>query len=577
MRVPCAFFFRGLTCQRINITISQADDSAPAFVLKRWCAAIFFLAQAKCPPRSTNLPRKSSILDLAEQSRAALKHLLISHIMLNLNDAERDVVARVEFHRALCTHLSDRLWDLAETAYSEHVSADLQTRELTREGFRVTQGLAGIPTAFVAEWGAGGPTIGLLGEYDALPQLSQVAGSTTRAPVVNAGNGHGCGHNLLGGAALLAALAVRDQLRDTGVEGRIRYYGCPAEEGGAGKTFMTRAGVFDDVDAALTWHPSSVYAIDAMSTLATLHTRFTFSGRAAHAAAAPHLGRSALDAVALMNVAANYLREHIPSDARLHYAIHDTGGRAPNVVQARAEVVYQIRAPELEVVQSIHARLLRIAEGAAMMSETAMHVRVEKAMSNMRPNPVLSDLMYARMQALGPVPFDDDDRAFARRMQQAISKEEAHASLAIFGAAHLKGELHHAVLPADLMPPVLAASTDVGDVSWVVPTARCLVPCFALGTPFHSWQLVAQGKSSLAHKGMTHTAKVLAVTAAALYHDPATLAAAKRALQEQLADAAYQCPIPSDVEPPVAAAAGDTRRRGTLRGAFPSQYAGVQS
>jgi aminobenzoyl-glutamate utilization protein B len=161
--------------------------------------------------------------------------------MLNLNDAERDVVARVEFHRALCTHLSDRLWDLAETAYSEHVSADLQTRELTREGFRVTQGLAGIPTAFVAEWGAGGPTIGLLGEYDALPQLSQVAGSTTRAPVVNAGNGHGCGHNLLGGAALLAALAVRDQLRDTGVEGRIRYYGCPAEEGGAGKTFLTRS------------------------------------------------------------------------------------------------------------------------------------------------------------------------------------------------------------------------------------------------------------------------------------------------------------------------------------------------
>lgn len=537
----------------------------------------FFLALVRCPPRSTNIPRKSLICDLAEQSRAALKHLSISHIMLKLNEAERDVVARIEHHRALCTHLSDRLWDLAETAYSEHASADLQIRELTREGFRVTQGLAGIPTAFVAEWGDGGPVIGLLGEYDALPQLSQVAGSTTRAPVVNAGNGHGCGHNLLGGAALLAALAVRDHLRDTGVAGRIRYYGCPAEEGGAGKTFMTRAGVFDDVDAALTWHPSSIYAIDAMSTLATLHARFAFSGRAAHAAAAPHLGRSALDAVALMNVAANYLREHIPADARLHYAIHDTGGRAPNVVQAHAEVVYQIRAPELEVVQSIHARLVRIAEGAAMMSETAMQVRVEKAMSNMRPNPAISELMYVRMQALGPVPFDDHDRAFAHRMQQAISKEEARASLAIFGAAHLKGELHDAILPEERMPPVLPASTDVGDVSWVVPTARCLVPCFALGTPFHSWQLVAQGKSSLAHKGMTHTAKVLAVTAAALYHDPTTLAAAKRALQEQSADAAYQCPIPSDVEPPVAVAAVDARRRGTLRGGFPSQYAGVQS
>jgi len=497
--------------------------------------------------------------------------------MLNLNEAERDVVARIEHHRVVCTHLSDRLWDLAETAYTEHRSVDLQIRELAGQGFRVTRGIAGIPTAFVAEWGDSGPVVGLLGEYDALPQLSQAADVPSRAPVVNAGNGHGCGHNLLGGAALLAALAVRDHLRDAGIAGRVRYYGCPAEEGGAGKTFMTRSGVFDDVDAALTWHPSSVYAIDTMSTLATLHARFTFRGRAAHAAAAPHLGRSALDAVALMNVAANYLREHIPSDARLHYAIHDTGGRAPNVVQANAEVVYQIRAPELEVVQSINARLTRIAQGAAMMSETTMSTRVEKAMSNMRPNAVLSDLMYDRMKALGPVPFDDHDRAFARRMQQAISTEEARASLAIFGAAQLRGELHEAVLPSERMPPVLAASTDVGDVSWVVPTARCLVPCFALGTPFHSWQLVAQGKSSIAHKGMTHTAKVLAVTATALYHDPAALAAAKQALQDQLVDTAYQCPIPLDVDPPVAAIVAEKPQRKALHGAFPSQYAGVQS
>ena len=522
--------------------------------------------------------RRPLIFEIAARHRALHRYILqLRRFMSNLNEAERDVIARIELHRALCTHLSDRLWELAETAYAEHVSADLQIRELTRQGFRVTRGVAGIPTAFVAEWGEGGPVVGLLGEYDALPQLSQAAGVPNRMPAASAGNGHGCGHNLLGGAALLAALAVRDHLRDAGIAGRIRYYGCPAEEGGAGKTFMTRAGVFDDVDAALTWHPASIYAIDAMSTLATLHARFTFSGRAAHAAAAPHLGRSALDAVALMNVAANYLREHVPCDARLHYAIHDTGGRAPNVVQARAEVVYQIRAPELDVVRSIHARLLRIAEGAAMMTETTMSARVEKAMSNMRPNPVLSDLMHARMQALGPVPFDDDDRAFARQMQKAISREEARASLVIFGAEQLKGELHDAVLPAERMPSVLAASTDVGDVSWVVPTARCLVPCFALGTPFHSWQLVAQGKSSLAHKGMTHTAKVLAVTATALYHDPATLAAAKQALQAQTADAAYRCPIPPDVEPPIVSLVADQAPHGTLRGAFPSQYAGVQS
>lgn len=498
---------------------------------------------------------------------------------MNLNEADRDVVARIEHYRLLCTHLSDKLWDFAETAYAEHMSADLQIRELTRQGFAVTRGVAGIPTAFVAEWGVGGPVVGLLGEYDALPQLSQAAGVPSRAPVESAGigNGHGCGHNLLGGAALLAALAVRDHLRDAGIAGRIRYYGCPAEEGGAGKTFMTRSGVFNDVDAVLTWHPSSIYAIDAMSTLATLHTRFTFRGRAAHAAAAPHLGRSALDAVALMNVAANYLREHIPSDARLHYAIHDAGGRAPNVVQANAQVVYQIRAPELEVVQSINARLTRIAEGAGMMTETTMSARVEKAMSNMRPSAILSDLMYARMKALGPVPFDDHDRTFASRMQRSISTEEARASLVIFGAGRLKGALHEAVLPAECMPPVLAASTDVGDVSWVVPTARCLVPCFALGTPFHSWQLVAQGKSSIAHKGMTHTAKVLAITATALYHDPVTLHAAKRALREQSADAPYRCPIPLDVDPPVSAVVVEKTPRGGSRGAFPSQYAGVGS
>jgi aminobenzoyl-glutamate utilization protein B len=496
--------------------------------------------------------------------------------MVNLNETEKDVVARIDSHRALCTHLSDRLWDLAETAYAEHESAELQIRELTRQGFRVKRNLAGIPTAFVAEWGDGGPVIAFLGEYDALPQLSQTAGVATRRAVVPAGNGHGCGHNLLGGATLLAALAVRDHLRDAGIGGCIRYYGCPAEEGGAGKVFMTRAGVFDEVDAALTWHPSSIYAIDAMSTLATLHSRFTFSGRAAHAVAAPHLGRSALDAVALMNVAANYLREHVPSDARLHYAIHDTGGRAPNVVQARAEVVYQVRAPEMAIVQAIHKRLLRIAEGAAMMSETSVHARVEKAMSNMRPNPVLSDLMYERMQALGPVPFDDVDRTFAREMRAAISREEARASLAIFGAGVLTGELHEGVLPAERMPTVLAASTDVGDVSWVVPTARCLAPCFALGTPFHSWQLVAQGKSTLAHKGMVHTAKVLALTAMALYREPAKLAEAKCTFDEQVADAPYRCPIPADASPPIEVGASALKSRGSLRGAFPSQYAGVQ-
>lgn len=492
---------------------------------------------------------------------------------MKLSEIDQAICARIEAYRDLCVHLSNRLWDLAETAYAEHESAELQIRELERHGFRITREAAGIPTAFVAEAGDGGPVIGFLGEYDALPHLSQVANSATRQPAVDAGSGHGCGHNLLGGATLLSAFAIKDWLAASGLPGRVRYYGCPAEEGGAGKTFMTRAGVFADLDAALTWHPASIQAIDAMTTLATLHARFTFSGVAAHAAAAPHLGRSALDAVTLMNVGANYLREHMPSDARLHYALHDTGGSAPNVVQARAEVVYQLRSPELSTINSLLERLNKIADGAALMTDTTVQCRVEKAMSNMRPNKVLSDLMYQRMLAIGPAPFDADDHRFATSMQAAISAAEAHGSLSIFGAQRLAGALHDSVLPEEWMPALLPASTDVGDVSWVVPTARCLGACFALGTPFHSWQLVAQGKSTIAHKGMQQTAKVMAATAAALYMSPTLLDDAKAELREQSTVEPYVCPIPAEVPPPLPKKR-DRAAANSVRGSFPVQYAG---
>jgi aminobenzoyl-glutamate utilization protein B len=490
---------------------------------------------------------------------------------VNFHQLDQAICERIESYRDLCVHLSDRLWDFAETAYAEHESAGLQIRELERHGFRVTSEVAGIPTAFVAEAGDGGPVIGFLGEYDALPNLSQIANSAAREPQVATGNGHGCGHNLLGGATLLSAFAVKDWLENSGLPGRVRYYGCPAEEGGAGKTFMTRAGVFGDLDAALTWHPASIYAIDAMATLATLHARFTFTGVAAHAAAA-HLGRSALDAVTLMNVGANYLREHMPGDARLHYALHDTGGTAPHVIQARAEVVYQFRAPDLSTIHSLFERVRKIADGAALMTDTSVQCRVEKAMSDMRPNRILSDLMYQRMVSLGPTPFDADDHAYATRMQAAISPAEARGSLAIFGADRLTGALHDGVLPAASMPPLLPVSTDVGDVSWVVPTARCLGACFALGTPFHSWQLVAQGKSAIAHRGMQQVAKVMAATAAVLYTNPSVLDEARAELREQSATGAYVCPIPEDVPPPVPNRVPTPT--GSLRGSFPVQYAG---
>ncbi len=349
----------------------------------------------------------------------------------------------------------------------------------------------------------------------------------------------------------VAALAVQRWLAETGQAGRVRYYGCPAEEGGAGKTFLVRSGSFDDLDAALTWHPASILALDAMSSLATLHARFRFTGRAAHAAAAPHLGRSALDAVTLMSVGANYLREHMPSDARLHYAVTDAGGNAPNVVQATSEVVYQIRAGQLAEVRTLYERLHKIAEGAALMTGTSVTARIDKAMSNMRPNGVLSDLLYAKMQALGPVPFDNIDRALAAVSRSSLRREDIEPSLAIFGAQGLAEDLHSTILPRERMPALLVASTDVGDVSWITPTARFLAPCFVVGTPFHSWNMVAQGKTSFAHKGMTHAAQILALAACALFDDAALLREARTELDAAAVREAYVCPIPKDISPPL--------------------------
>ena len=243
--------------------------------------------------------------------------------------------------------LSDRIWGMPELQYAEKRSVAEHIKELEREGFRITRELAGIPTAVMGEAGEGGPVIAILGEYDALPGLSQEAGVAEHRPLPGDGAGHGCGHNLLGSASLLAAAALKDWLADNGIAGRVRYYGCPAEEGGAAKTFMVRAGAFDDVDIAITWHPSAFCEVADALSLANTRIDFSFTGRASHAAAAPHLGRSALDAVELMNVGVNYMREHMPSDARIHYALLDTGGIAPNVVQATAKVRYLIRAREL--------------------------------------------------------------------------------------------------------------------------------------------------------------------------------------------------------------------------------------
>lgn len=455
----------------------------------------------------------------------------------------------------LC-QLSDRVWATPETCYTELRSVAAHTEELRHQGFRVTEAAAGMPTAVIGESGDGGPLIGFLGEFDALAGLSQQADRAEQAPVKAGGNGHGCGHNLLGAAAMLAAVAVKDWLAATGTPGRVRYYGCPAEEGGAGKTFMVKAGLFDDVDVAVSWHPHSIPGVMRGSSLANARVDFTFRGRAAHAAAAPHLGRSALDAVELMNVGVNYLREHMPDSARIHYALIDGGGISPNVVQARAKVRYVVRDATAPAMLKLLERVRKVAQGAALMTETEVSDTVLAAVSNLVANGPLCDAMQRNLDALGAPDFDASDRAYAERFQATFSEDDiAEAYLSLGLTPRSGAALADFVVPGDIPPHALGGSTDVADVSWVVPTVQLWGGTYAIGTPFHSWQMVAQGKSPLALKGMVHAAKVMAATGVDAILDAGLRAHARDDLARRVGPAGYVCPLSEEAEPPIAAMA----------------------
>jgi aminobenzoyl-glutamate utilization protein B len=451
--------------------------------------------------------------------------------------------------------LSDRIWATPELQYAEHRSVAEHIAELERQGFRVTRNLADIPTAVMGEAGEGGPLIAFLGEYDALPGLSQEAGIAEPRPLEPNGNGHGCGHNLLGAAALLAATAMKDWLATNRIAGRVRYYGCPAEEGGAAKTFMVRAGAFDGVDIAITWHPSAFCEVAEAVSLANTRIDFKFNGRASHAAAAPQLGRSALDAVELMNVGVNYMREHMPSDARVHYALLDAGGIAPNVVQASAKVRYLIRARELPELAKLIERVKKIAQGAALMTETSVDMKLISAVSNLLGNTPLEQAMHACYERLGPPRFDDMDRAFARKIQAMLTDDDIATAYRKVGVTRGDTALCDQIVPLDSKRVPMVGSTDVGDVSWVVPTVQAHCATYAIGTPGHSWQLTAQGKTPAAKKGMVHAAKVMAATGVQAIEDATLIERAKADLAARTRDHPYVCPIPADAEPPLDMAA----------------------
>lgn len=456
--------------------------------------------------------------------------------------------------------LSDRIWDYAETAFEEFHSAEDIKKVLSENGFTLEENLADITTAFCGTYGTGGPVIGILAEYDALSGLSQEACSAGRKEVSPGGNGHGCGHNVLGAAAVAAAIAVKGYLTVNRLPGTVKLFGCPGEEGGSGKAFMAKQHVFDSLDAALTWHPMSVNMVFDMCLLANYQVLYKFKGLAAHAAAAPHLGRSALDAVELMNVGINFLREHVIQEARIHYAITNSGGFSPNVVQPYAEVLYLIRAPKTPQVEEIYQRVNKIAQGAALMTESEVDIQFVKACANVVPNKALAKVLYDNFLEQTLPRYSEEELRFAAEIagtvQHAGSELQRIGTLTPADLRRCKESLAgknlcDIVLPfhEDGRDVLMAGSSDVGDVSWNVPTAQITTACYALGTPEHSWQLVSQGRSSIAHKGLMLAAKTIAGAAVDLFEDKTLIDKAKEEFAERLGGDAYISAIPDGVKP----------------------------
>lgn len=408
-----------------------------------------------------------------------------------------------------------QIWELAEVGYLEEKSSALLQQELRAAGFRITAGVAGEPTAFVAEYGSGKPVIAVLGEFDALPGLSQAA-VPTKQPLKAGAAGHACGHHLFGTASAAAAIAIKQWMVANNVKGTIRMVGTPAEEGGSGKVYMVRDGVFNDVDAVIAWHPGDDNSAISGGTMANISGKFRFRGVSAHAAGAPERGRSALDGVEVMNVMTNFLREHVPDGTRIHYAI-TSGGRAPNVVPDDAEVYYYVRHADMRVVKDVWSRVLDAAKGAAIGTGTSYELQLIGSVYSLLPNETLLRVQQRAFESVGGFRYTPEERAFAEQLQ----KTDAFVPVTL--------DVVQQVKPLRLGEPGLG-STDVGDVSWTVPTVQLSTATWVPGTAAHSWQAVAAGGMSIGTKGMMLAAKVMALTAADLFASPALVQAARAEL-----------------------------------------------
>ena len=475
-----------------------------------------------------------------------------------MNGQKQAALAAIEEKKQLVAGVADQIWEYAELSLQEVQSAALYVRVLRQEGFAVEEGICGIPTAFSASFGTGRPVIGILAEYDALSGLSQQGGCPVRRELTPGGTGHGCGHHLLGAGALAAALGVKHYLQQTGRPGTVVLYGCPGEEGGAAKAFMAREKLWYGLDAALTWHPDDCNEVATGSSNACIQVQYTFHGVAAPAAGDPEKGRSALDAVSLMNLGVQFLREHMEPQARIHYAVTDTGGCSPNVVQARASVLYMVRSDRVKKALELQARVDKIAEGAALMTETSCRRKFIDGLAETIPNHALEALLYRNFSEVGVPVYTGEEQAFAAALAATyeaegylpgVGRQDAGYAAAV-KAMKPAGAMNDVLLPLYQGEAFSPGSTDVGDVSWQCPTAQLHVAAWPNGCPGHSWQNVSCGKTSIGHKAALCAGKVLCAAAVDLLEQPELLQAAHREHEERTADG-YTCPIPPDAVPTI--------------------------